>query len=523
MTYRRAMTHRISYRLTLTPLVCLAVLASACVLVVDSGPREDAEYHYRSFDLTHRFEVWVAGDVTFTADDRGVARIAPDGFLHIEERRSFRTRRVTVEPGTAGAVQITHTVNGRAQPDDEAGRDELARLFLRVIRQTAIGAETRVGRLLAERGVDGVFAELARIEGSRATSRYLTALLEQGDLTAAQLARVADTARRKISSSATRSRFLIDALPFYVGDDTALDGYFAAARTISSSESHARVLHAVLEREPDRGMLVRVLRAARSISSSGTKSRVLIAASATYAPDDVMPEAFFDAADSVSSSSDRARVLLALLEGNELDRGSTVSLLESVSRLSSSGSKTRVLAAAVGHYRNDDDVRDAFFAAVDSISSSGEHARALVALLDRGGLDEPSIVSLTRSAGTISSSGEKARVLMAAVPVFVNAPAPRDAFLRAASSIDSSGERARVLIRLLGTATLDNAALAAVLRSAAGIASSGEKTRVLIAAADQVRGNDELRAVYGEVARGISSTGERQRALAAAGLSESEA
>ena len=188
------MRRRTTSMVTICQVALAASLSSACVFVVDHGPDRDAQFHYSSRGIADRFEVWVDGDVTFSDDDRTVARIAAGGFLHVEERLGFRTRRVTVEPSSGGGVQVIHTVNGRSQPDDEESHDELARLFLRVIRLTAIGAEPRVDRLLAERGVDGVLDELAHIEGSRANSRYLTALLQQGTLDAAELAEVADRA-----------------------------------------------------------------------------------------------------------------------------------------------------------------------------------------------------------------------------------------------------------------------------------------------------------------------------------------
>ena len=98
-------------RTTSLTTICLVALAaflsSACVLVVDHGPDRDAQFHFSSRGLADRFEVWVDGSVTFSDDDTSVARIAPGGFLHIEERLAFRTRRVTVEPAPSGGVQVT--------------------------------------------------------------------------------------------------------------------------------------------------------------------------------------------------------------------------------------------------------------------------------------------------------------------------------------------------------------------------------------------------------------------------------
>ena len=150
---------------------------------------------------------------------------------------------------------------------------------------------------------------------------------------------MADLASDRISSSGTRAKFLIAALPVYLVEEPALDAYFDAVSSISSSGSQARVLAAVLAHDPDRRTLVRVLGSVRSISSSGTKTRVLLAAAPHYKNGDDVGDTFFAAINSISSSGDRARALLALLD-QELDRSATVSLLRSASGIASSSSKT---------------------------------------------------------------------------------------------------------------------------------------------------------------------------------------
>jgi hypothetical protein len=524
------MTGRLSAPLAVVSLVSSAILASGCVFVVDRGPDQDATFHYHSSHLNRRFEVWGAGQVTFADDDRGVAHIAPGGFLHVEERRGFRTRRVRVAPGADGRVRLTHTVNGRDQPDDADARQELARIFLQAIRRTGIGAEARVGRLLAAGGVDRVFEDLAAFESSSAVSRYLTALLAQGTLTTAKLIETADQATTRIGSSGTRASFLIEAMPYFPSGDPQR-AYFEAVDSIHSSGSRARVLHAILDLEPDRATVGHVLRSARSLDSSQTTARVLIAVAARYDDpregaedaEDGVPPAFFEAVDSIRSSESRARVLRRVLDRDELDASTIVAVLRSTSRITSNGSKTRVLMAAVDHYRVDPAVRDGFFDAVDSITSSGDHARALVAFVDGRHLDGPAMLSLTRSVDTISSNGAKARVLVAAAPAFMNEPAPRDAFLDAVETISSSGEHARVLVSLLSSARLDDASLSAVIRSVGAISSSGEQARVLVAASDQARRSADLRAAYIEAAKRIRSDSERRRVLAALAPRESEA
>ena len=352
---------------------------------------------------------------------------------------------MTVEPGPGEAVQVTHTVNGRNQLNDPTSREELARLFLRVIRRTAFGAEQRVGRILAQVGVDGVFEELAHLDGSSSSDRYLTELLRQGDLDVAGLVRVAELARRRIPSSATRARFLIASLPYYLTKDAAQDAYFSAVTSISSSGSHARVLTSLLDERPDPRTLARLLRSARSISSGGNKSHVLVSAVSHYEADNDVRETFFEAADSISSSGDHARVLLALLDRGDLDLSSTVSLLRSAGRISSSGSRARVLMAAARGFMNDPAPRDAFLNAAASIPSSGDHARVLVTLLSTATLDDAALVEVLKSVPGIASSGSQARMLIAAAQRVRGNGELLAVYVEVARGISSTDERRRVL------------------------------------------------------------------------------
>ena len=442
------MTGRLTAPLVLASLAVTAILASGCVFVVDHGPDQDATFHYQSNRLNRRFEVWGTGPVTFTDDDRGVARIAPDGFLHIEERRSFRTRRVTVEPDPDGGVQITHTVNGRAQPDDADGRAELAQLFLQTMRRTGIGAQARVGRLLAAGGVDRVFEELAAIESGRAVSQYLTAVLAQGALTTADLEEAADLAARRIDSSGTRADFLIETMSYFLPGG-AQEAYFDAVDSMSSSDGRARVLLAVFDHDGlDTATTVTALRSTERIASNGSKTRVLMAAVDHYRADTAVRDAFFGAVDSISSSGDHARALVALVGRGNLDATSMVSLTRSVRTISSSGEKARVLMAAAPGFVNDPAPRDAFFGAAGTISSSGDHARVLIGLLASADLDDASLRLLLRSVGAISSSGERARVLVAAADQARRSPDLREVYRDVADSISSSDERRRALAAL---------------------------------------------------------------------------
>ena len=411
----------------------------------------EGSHHARWRTPAGRLELWVEGDVTFTADDTGIERLGPRGWLTLERRRGPSVHTLEATQGPDGGVRYTYTVNGQARPYDAAARVELSDAWLRVIRESGVGADMRVARILRRDGIDGVFREIDEIKRSSTARVYLTELIEQGNLQVADLSRFARVVPQRVSSSSGRARLLIRVLPYYAE--------LLADRTIRDS--------------------------------------------------------YFQAVDSISSSSSHARVLLATVETNALDTASLARLFASVERNSSSSNQALVLAATTAVYTNDARVREAFFDAVDSMSSSSARTRVLVAAVDTETLDAASLAAAVTSASRLSSSSGKVRVLGTVTAHYQNEPALRDAFFESVDSISSSSGRTTVLLALLATRAADRNTLLGLFESTRGISSSSGQTRVLVAAASHLDGDDDLIAAFRETARAISSAGGRHLALEA--------
>jgi hypothetical protein len=359
----------------------VATLALTVLCAGFSARADGDESRYSWNDMRSKIDVRIKGEIEFTSDDSDVSRLSPDGYLEIDERRGGTRHELTIEPDGAGGLEHTYRRNRRAQPWDAEARQWLARTLPRVIRESGIGAEARVERILGDHGVDGVLVEIDLIGSSRSTRIYCTALLEQGDLDDGELQRLVRVAADGIASSGERARFLISAANHYQ-DGAAVEAYYDATRSIPSSGDHARVLIRVIEGDlaGEPRQLALLLGSARGIASSGDKARVLIAATDVWVDDDAVRRAYFEAADSIPSSGDHARVLLAMIQRGELGSRDVIALLESVRGIASSGEKARVLVATADRVHDDATV-DAYLAAAESIPSSGDQKRALSALI----------------------------------------------------------------------------------------------------------------------------------------------
>lgn len=393
------------------------------------------------------------GRIEFTDNDADVKSISGDGFLSIEKRRGFTTWRLEIRPGAGGRTEYSWSVDGHSKPFDQEGRAWMAETLPSAIRESAIGADARVKRLLAGNGPGGVLDEIARIHSDGAKAVYFEELFAAARLDSAMLQRAAREVRR-ISSDGEKARVLSGHASLFLAGDAPRRDFFDAVATISSDGEHRRVLGAALEADGrNRDTMSFVLRSAGHISSDGEKAAVLTQAVTSPAFDNSVVPEFINSANTISSDGEHSRVLLALLDRGSVSADSLGQALHSAARISSDGEKAQVLREAARRLPNSGPP-GAFFDAADSISSDGEHAQVLMSLLQAGGLDSGTYVRIIRSASRLSSDGEKSRVLAAAAKKAPADDAVASAFVEAIGTISSDGEYRRVVSALLARGEL---------------------------------------------------------------------
>jgi hypothetical protein len=386
----------------------LVFLFAVAFLVQPGSAQNGDRYQWTSQSDGEKISVKMNGEIEFARDYRSVTSMSRDA--HIRIRREFGRRDWRLDIERDGQeIKYDYRKDGDRMSFASA-REEIGDLLLSMVREGGIDAERRVGILLSDGGPERVLAEIRLIERSSGSSRYLTRLVAQADLSNAQLVEVAKLAVEEVASSGDRSRVLMATAPSFKGDRQTEGAWLRAAATVPSSGDRSRVLM----RGMDEGLSMDgIAKIASSIPSSGDKTRVILRALDTNPSDDELVE-LLDAAGSISSSGDRSRVLLALSD-----------------RIQDSAS-----------------VRSAFVANARGISSSGDKARVLLRVLQSDNVDAESLVDVLVVAKTISSSGDRTRVLISASK-FVEGERAEAAYMDAVEGISSSGDRSRALRALL--------------------------------------------------------------------------
>jgi hypothetical protein len=450
-------------------------------------------------------KVKIDGAIEFTDDDRDVKSLSPNGHFRLEEGCWLSGRGYDVKADETGNLTKTYSVGRTSKPLDDEGHAWLGRLLPQVIRDTGIGAGTRVARILRQGGPPAVLAEIGLIHSDGSRRIYLEQLFSQATLNTEQLK---DSAKliRGISSDGDKAQVVITVDEKYFSGD--LRPYlFAAAESINSDGDKRRVLSDIIKKDAgNTESLVRAARTARHISSDGDKAEVLVELADPYRASDELHMVYFEAVNSISSDGDRARVLSKLLEKHGDDRDTLARILRSAEKLSSDGDKARVLREAVSSYSEDQAVRKAFFDAANSISSDGDHQQVLVTLVRRQGIGTETLGEVANSAQRISSDGDKARVLVDLAAT--NVEPVRDAFFAAADSIHSDGDRSRVLTAILDKPGTSSAMAIAAIQSTTGISSDGDMARVLLDAANRYSNDPGVNAALRKAVESLHSDGE---------------
>jgi hypothetical protein len=254
------------------------------------------------------------GRVSFTADDADLATLSPGGYLYVTETRSGTTRRMSFTERD-GRIMRQYTVNGDTRPSAES-EEWLRTVLPRVARESTIGAEARVARILRERGPAGAIGELENIHSESIKSLYVDALLSDSRTGPTELRDLARRLPELMSSDSRRATMMTTLLRRSNGDPAIVDALLESSRSISSDHQRGIVLNALLERDNlSRPTLLAALRSIGGISSDREKASALIALAShrEAMTDDNMRRAFLETTRSISSSSEYRRVMEAVV------------------------------------------------------------------------------------------------------------------------------------------------------------------------------------------------------------------
>jgi hypothetical protein len=279
----------------------------------DSTSKHENDSRWSHTSTDEHTHVQIDGrKVQFNDDYTDVERIASDGYFRITEERNGTRQRLEVTPEADGSLKRVYSRGGEVRPFDSAARAWLAGLLADAVAGSGYDAEARVGKILRKSGVAGVLAEMGRLKGDYARRVYASFLLDQGNLNAAQLAKLLSQNSRALTSDYEKATLLIKILKFNLTDRDVRAAFFSTLDTLSSDYERGRVLAVLLKRDDLAAETIMLaLKSVGGMSSDFEKANVLIRASKTGATNETVRAAIIEAAHTLGSDYERGRVLTA--------------------------------------------------------------------------------------------------------------------------------------------------------------------------------------------------------------------
>jgi beta-lactamase regulating signal transducer with metallopeptidase domain len=395
-----------------------------------------------------RIEIQYKGRFEFTDDDADVKSLSPGGYLRIREGRAVQTR-VEFEADANGKITRRYWSGTSERPFEPEGRQWLARMLPKFIRQSGIGAAGRVARIYKAKGADGVLAEIQLIEGSWSRRVYYSELLKTAPLESRTVVQILQRAGKDLESDFELASLLTTFGDKLLVDDATRKAYFEAARSIQSDFEMRRVYSSALKRGPvSPDILAGLLEASTAIDSDFELASLLVDIAKLQPLDARSRPAFVKAAGGIGSDFEHRRVLNTLASRTDLDEGTVRDLLESSIAIDSDFEVAALLTTLLKNYSPEGAVRPSFFRAVDSIGSAFERARVLQFVGKRPDVSPETVLAILRSTKGLGSDFESSRVLQALAAAHPIRGEARDVYISIAEGLGDS-EQGRALSALV--------------------------------------------------------------------------
>ena len=370
------------------------------------------EWHMQWSDDSHRVDVRLHGNVTFTDDLTDVQSMSDGGILTLRDWTTLVPHTVEITSSN-GVLTHSYFVAGLKRPWDDEAKRFLATQLPVMVRRSGIGAESRVKSIFQRRGVNGVFEEIDLLGGDYARRLYLVALVDIASFNAASIQPVLQRTGELMKSDYDRRLVLEHVAARVPLDRAAAASYVGAMSSMRSDYDQRQALSALTEHHRD------------------------------VADGDVLLSALAH----MKSSYDKRMVLEQAMKPGQLSAASRRAVLDAVPGMQSDYDRRQVLTMFVDRFGIEPAEREPFFVAVRAIKSNYDRREVLTSVAKKGAAGHEFQDAVYGAVAEMTSDYDRAEVLLAFAPG-VDA-GTRQAFVSAAERIKSSHDQNRVLAALV--------------------------------------------------------------------------
>jgi len=326
-----------------------------------------------------KLSVEYRGSFELNDSDTDIVRMSPGGHLTISDGGWFAGHAVEFTADGSGNITRRFKAGASERPFEPEGREWLAKVLPKFVRQSGFAAKERVARFLSKGGVTAVLGEISLIDSDYGKKVYFTQLIDQARLVPAEARRVFEQAGREIDSDYELATTLIAGSGKLLVDNATRKAYFDAARTLESDYEMRRAFMAALEHGPVAAdLLAGLLDASRSLDSDYEAATLLLKVVSDHGIDGSLRAPFFGALGTIESAYEKGRVLQALLRRDNLSAETLAATIDAAST-GSDYETAQVLVTAARSHAITGPARDAYVRTAEKLGDY-ERNRALAAL-----------------------------------------------------------------------------------------------------------------------------------------------
>jgi hypothetical protein len=481
------------YRKPISTLLALAMMTVICrqALAQDvsvSSSNSSTVIHNSNGTMRWRtstgvtdFNIEMRGKIEITDDDKDIKSISDDGYLEINKTVFGSRRTIIVEPMGGGKIKKEY-YEGRTKMNWEPeGKSWLGEILPDIVRNTGIGAESRVARFFKQGGTSAVLSEIKSIDSDHAKSIYANFLMKQA-VQPKDYASIVEQVTGSMDSDHYIAEFLKGNISKFMQTKEATTAVFNATRKMDSDHYKTVVIKDALKGQMASIENVKIiLQAASEMESDHYITEVLTSLLGQNNLNEAAVNEMIATTKSIESDHYRSVVLTKALDKDGLSSTSYQRVIESVKGIESDHYITQVIEHLL-HNKLSDELLSLVLDISNSIESDHYRTQVLTTLLDRQDLTEAQYTKLIDACGHMDSDHYKTQVLKSALT---------------SGKVNDS----QVITILNGTKQMD---------------SDHYITEVLVSAAPKVKaGGTPLKDAYRNAARGISSETYYGRALRA--------
>ena len=428
----------------------LAALAGEAIEVMPAQSQSDRQSgNFTWSNNGEKLQVNYEGTFEFTDDDTDIRSLSPGGHLKIREVRMMRDRTIEFRADASGKIERRFWYGSSERAYEPEGRQWLAEVLPRFIRQTGIGAPQRVARFLRQGGVPAVLDEITRIEGSWSRRIYYTELLKSDQVDARAAEQILARVGKDIDSDFELASLLNSSADKLLVNEAARKAYFDAARSIESDFELRRVLSSALKKGPvSPDVLAGVLNTSLSIDSDFEAASLLIQIAKLQPIDARTRDGFFRAAAGIESDFEQRRVLNEMAANPEAGPETVAAVLAIAPTIDSDFEAASLLLTVLKSHSAEGPLRAPFFKAVSTIDSAFERGRVLKTVAKKPESSNETIVEILRATQAMGSSFEASQVLLAVAANHQLKGEARDLYITAAERLGNF-EQGQVLAALV--------------------------------------------------------------------------